>query len=259
VHTKDGCDVRADDVVVATLMPFLDRGAYFGRLMVTRSYCIAVRGADPLPVEMMISAGSPTRSLRSASSGDGEQLLVVGGEGHITGEDADTRKRYAALERYAREHFGATEVTHRWSAQDLMPADGLPYIGRYTPVSHCLWTAAGFRKWGMSNATMAAEILVAAIAGRDHELAATFDANRTDLLKAAPGVMKELAKDVRHFIGDRLQSSDAPTCTHLGCKLAWNTAERTWDCPCHGSRFDEDGRVLTGPATEALRLPERAL
>ena len=256
VHTMDGYNVAAGDVVVATLMPFLDRGAYFSRLLVTRSYCIAVHGAEPPPVEMMISADAPTRSLRSARDADGEQLLVVGGEGHTTGEERDTRRRYAALEEYAREHFGATEVTHRWSAQDLMPADGLPYIGRYTPISRRLWTAAGFRKWGMSNATMAAEILVAGIAGRDHELAATFDANRTDVLKAAPGIVKEVAKDVRHFVGDRLRSGDAPTCTHLGCKLAWNTAERTWDCPCHGSRFDEDGRVLTGPATEALKLPE---
>jgi glycine/D-amino acid oxidase-like deaminating enzyme len=257
-HTARGDDVRANDVVVATLMPFLDRGAFFSRLLVTRSYCIAVRGADPLPVEMMISAGSPTRSLRSARDENGERLLVVGGEGHVTGEDSDTRRRYAALEDYAREHFGATDVTHRWSAQDLMPADGLPYIGRYTPASQHLWTAAGFRKWGMSNATMAAEILASAIARRPHELAGTFDANRTDLLKAAPGVVKEVVKDVRHFVGDRLRSDDAPVCTHLGCKLTWNTAESTWDCPCHGSRFDEQGQVLTGPATKSLRLPEHA-
>jgi Rieske Fe-S protein len=110
----------------------------------------------------------------------------------------------------------------------------------------------------MSNATMAAGILVESIRGREHELAATFDTNRTDLRKAIPGVVKEIAKDAKHFVGDRLRHGDAPVCTHLGCKLSWNTAETTWDCPCHGSRFDADGRVLTGPATKPLDLPERA-
>jgi glycine/D-amino acid oxidase-like deaminating enzyme/nitrite reductase/ring-hydroxylating ferredoxin subunit len=256
VRTRGGNDVRAGDVVVATLMPFLDRGVYFSRLTAMRSYCIAVRGADPVPTEMMISADQPTRSIRSARDADGSTLLVLGGEGHVTGEDEDTRRRYAALEDDAREHFGATDVPYRWSAHDLQPADSLPYIGRYTPASRQLWTAAGFRKWGMSNATMAAEILAASIAGREHPLAEVFDANRTDVVKAAPGLVKELAKDAGHFVGDRLRHGDAPTCTHLGCKLVWNTAETTWDCPCHGSRFDAEGEVLTGPATKPLKLPE---
>jgi glycine/D-amino acid oxidase-like deaminating enzyme len=258
VHTAAGQQVRARDVVVATLMPFLDRGVYFSRLSPMRSYCIAVRGVQDVPTEMMISADQPTRSLRHARGPDGEPLLVVGGEGHPTGEDEDTRRRYAALEAYAREQFGASEVTHRWSAHDLMPADGLPYIGAYTPASRHLWTAAGFRKWGMSNATMAAEILVARLRGDEHELASVFDTNRTDVRATAPGIAKKIAHDARHFVGDRLTNSDAPVCTHLGCKLAWNTAERTWDCPCHGSRFDAEGAVLTGPATKPLKLAEHA-
>jgi Rieske Fe-S protein len=109
----------------------------------------------------------------------------------------------------------------------------------------------------MSNATMAAEILVASIGGEGHDLADTFDTNRTDIRKAGPSVAKKVAHDARHFVGDRLTDADAPVCTHLGCKLSWNTAETTWDCPCHGSRFDADGRVLTGPATKPLKLPER--
>jgi glycine/D-amino acid oxidase-like deaminating enzyme len=256
VHVEGGV-VRADDVVVATLMPFLDRGVFFSRLSPARSYCIAVRGVADVPTEMMISADSPTRSLRSARDADGTTVLIVGGEGHGTGEDEDTRRRYAALEAYATEQFGATQVTHRWSAHDLMPADGLPYVGLYTPASSHLWTAAGFRKWGMSNATLAAEILVGRIRGGGHELASVLDTNRTDVTKAAPSVVKKLAHDARHFIGDRLTNGDAPVCTHLGCKVGWNTAESTWDCPCHGSRFDAEGRVLTGPATKPLKLPDR--
>ena len=102
---------------------------------------------------------------------------------------------------------------------------------------------------------MAAEILVRRIRGDDHELAPVFDANRTDVRASAPGVAKKIAHDARHFVGDRLTNADAPACTHLGCKLAWNTAESTWDCPCHGSRFDAQGAVLTGPATEATEAP----
>jgi glycine/D-amino acid oxidase-like deaminating enzyme len=255
IDTAAGPSVRAADVVVATLMPFLDRGLFFARLTPMRSYCIAVRApVDRIPALMAISADGPTRSIRGAVGPGGEELLIVGGEGHPTGEEADTRQRYAALEAFAREEFGATEVTHRWSAHDLQPADGLPYVGRYTPLSHHLWTAAGFRKWGMTNATLAAEILSERIAGREHPLAATFDANRLDPRKAAPGIAKEVAKDARHFVVDHALHRDAPTCTHLGCRLSWNTAESSWDCPCHGSRFAADGAVLTGPATKPLDL-----
>ncbi|HEY8583124.1 MAG TPA: FAD-dependent oxidoreductase [Capillimicrobium sp.] len=289
VRTAGGATVRAADVVVATLMPFLDRGAWWTRLTPMRSYCIAVRGATSVPDGMLISADQPTRSVRPALGRDGEELLVIGGEGHPTGEDDDTRERYAALEAYAREHYGgaAVEVTHRWSAHDLMPADGLPFIGRYHPAATHLWTAGGFRKWGMTNATMAAEILATRIAKRDHPLGSRFDTGRLDLVQQAPGVIKEGLKDTKHFVGDRLRGAEhdsldalapgegglvkvdgelvaayrdeagavsqvSPTCTHLGCRVGWNTAERSWDCPCHGSRFAPDGTVLTGPATTPL-------
>jgi glycine/D-amino acid oxidase-like deaminating enzyme len=255
VRTRAGARVRARDIVVATLMPFLDRGLWFTRLTPKRSYCIAVRTRREAPPIMSISADQPTRSLRPAIGPGGEELLVIGGEGHATGAESQTGERYAALEDYARTLYGATEVTHRWSAHDLMPADGLPYVGAYTPLSSHLWTAAGFRKWGLSNATMAAEILAARIAGREHPLARTFDANRTDVLQQAPGIAQEALKDTRHFLVDHVtRLRRAPVCTHLGCRLNWNDAERSWDCPCHGSRFAEDGRVLTGPATKPLDL-----
>ncbi len=256
LRTRGGARVRARHIVVATLMPFLDRGLWFTRLTPQRSYCIAVRTRHDIPALMSISADQPTRSLRGAIGPAGEELLIVGGEGHPTGAESYTSARYAALEDHARALYGAVEVTHRWSAHDLMPADGLPYVGAYTPLSSHLWTAAGFRKWGLSNATMAAEILAARVAGRDHPLARTFDANRTDVLQQAPGIVGEALKDTRHFLVDhvtRLRS--APVCTHLGCRLNWNDAERSWDCPCHGSRFGADGRVLTGPATKPLDLP----
>lgn len=286
LETADGRRVSAGHVVVATLMPVFDRSVFWSRLTARRSYAIACRIDGDVPEGMFISAGSPTRSIRGIPTPHGE-LLLIGGEGHVTGEDADTRRRYAALERFARSHWQVAEVTHRWSAHDLQPADGVPYVGRYTPLSNRVWTAAGFRKWGFTNAAMASDILAAAVRGRDHAWADFFDPYRLTPRASAKGVAAELLKDARHFVGDRLRAAEVdsiadvpagearlvrtergtvgayrdddgsvetvdPTCTHVGCRVRWNTAERSWDCPCHGSRFAPDGTVLQGPATRPL-------
>jgi glycine/D-amino acid oxidase-like deaminating enzyme/nitrite reductase/ring-hydroxylating ferredoxin subunit len=289
VHTAAGHDVRAGHVVVATLMPFLDRGLFFARLTAMRSYAIAVRAGGEVPEGMFISADSPTRSVRAhpAPDGDGE-LLIVGGEGHVTGEQGDTTdERYRRLAAFASERLGAGEVTHRWSAHDLKPADGLPYVGRLTPVSSRLFTGAGYRKWGMSNGTIAGLLLADLVQGRDNRFARLFDPWRFTPLRSAMGVAQEGLKDARHLVGDRLSGPDSdslddlapgegkilkldgelvaahrdddgmlyrvsPTCSHLGCRVSWNVAERSWDCPCHGSRFAPDGTVLQGPATRPL-------
>lgn len=285
VRTEHGPRVTARDVFVATHYPILDRGLYFARLTPKRSYCVAVAGATPQPELMAISIGSPTRSLRFA-----RDLLIVGGEGHNAGEEGDTtEERYAALADFAARHFGATEVTHRWSAHDMTTADGLPYAGRLTPLSRHVWMASGFRKWGLTNGTAAARIVAARILGATPpphgEL---FDTARFTPVRSAPGILSEGLKDAKHMVGDRLKrpqgdsldalqaggdgqllkvdgelvaaSRDAdgtvhtvsPVCTHLGCRVAWNRAERSWDCPCHGSRFAADGAVLEGPAVAPL-------
>ena len=291
VRTAGGARVQARDVVVATHYPILDRGLFFPRLTPKRSYCLAARIPGPPPGIMAISIGSPTRSLRAAPDPGrpGEELLVLGGEGHSAGEDGDrTPERYQALWSFAREHFAATEATHRWSAHDMTSADGLPYAGRLTPLSRHVWVAAGFRKWGLTNGTAAAQVLAARILGREHPHRALFDTTRLTPRRSAVGIAKEGLKDARHLIGDRFTSPKgetadhlqpggdgqllkldgdlvaasrdadgtlhavSPTCTHLGCRVAWNRAERSWDCPCHGSRFAPDGRVLQGPAVQPL-------
>ena len=288
LHT-DGARVAADRVVLATHMPMLDRGLWFTRLTAERSYGVGAPVAQPLGA-MLISADGPTRSVRSHPHGEGE-LLLVGGEGHITGEDNDTRARYAALEAFARERFGVETITHRWSAQDLHPADGLPYAGPLLPGLSGFWIAAGFRKWGLTNGTAAALVVADRLLGRPNPFAAVFDATRITVRQSTMGIAHELFKDARHLVGDwlrmPLRSADAlapddggivqvgglpaaayrasdgtlhlrsPACTHLGCRVAWNAAERSWDCPCHGSRFDVDGRVLQGPATRPLGKPLR--
>ena len=283
VRTPRGT-LSAKKVVVATHHPFLDRGLYFARMHPERSYSIAVSLNSAAPEGMYIGAGEPTRSLRSHPVDDGE-LLIVGGEGHKVGHGGDTREHYAALEAFAREHFDVTGVPFRWSSQDNMPADGLPFVGRLWPLSRHLYVATGFRKWGLAQAAPAAELLRDLIAGRDNPLREVYGPQRIEV-RGAPSLAKENADVALRFFGDRIvnraPASSPPgpgegrivsrrgrqvalardddgtlhavsaRCTHLGCILAWNAAERSWDCPCHGSRFAVDGDVLQGPAVTPL-------
>ena len=291
VSDGDPCRVRtprgtlsARKVVVATHHPFLDRGLYFARMHPERSYAIAVSLRSPGPEGMFISAGEPTRSLRSHPV-EGGELLLVGGEGHKVGHGGDTRERYAALEAWARERFDVLAVPFRWSSQDNMPADGLPFVGRLWPLSRHLYVATGFRKWGLAQAAPAAELLRDLIAGRDNPLREVYDPQRIEV-RGAPSLAKENADVALRFFGDRIfnraPASSPPgpdegkivsrrgrqvalardddgtlhavsaRCTHLGCILAWNAAEHSWDCPCHGSRFAVAGDVLQGPAVKPL-------
>ncbi len=233
---------------------------------------------------MFLGIDAPTRSVRPHTSG-GQTYLVVGGEEHKTGQDDATEERYQAIESWARTRFGMTTVDHRWSAQDYMPADGIPYVGRATPGNDRMLVATGFKKWGMSNGTAAAMMLRDLVLGRPNEWIEVFDATRVRPGQALGELVKQNVDVARRFVGGRV--SLAPSladlapgqgavvqeggrrlaayrdesgalavlsarCTHMGCLVAFNDAERSWDCPCHGSRFDLAGRVLEGPATEPL-------
>lgn len=175
VETETGSTVRAADVVVCTNYPLLDRGLFFARTEAARSYLVAARVAAAGPRAMLISAGEPTRSMRSYTDRDGGHWMLIGGEGHTTGADSARAQRYEVLEDFARAHFEVGEIPYRWSTQDAMPVDGLPYIGRYTPLSHHLYVNAGGQKWGMTNATVGAMLLSDRLAGRAHAGAAVFD------------------------------------------------------------------------------------
>jgi glycine/D-amino acid oxidase-like deaminating enzyme/nitrite reductase/ring-hydroxylating ferredoxin subunit len=286
VTALDGATITARDVVVATNYPLLDRGAFFARTEAARSYLIAARlRKSGAPDGMFITAGTPSRSLRTYVDGD-DTWLLVGGEGHLVGSEEAQPERYEALERFAREHFDVSDVPYRWSTQDAMPADKLPYIGAYTPGSDHLFVAAGFQKWGMTSATIAARMLADRVAGRENPYVDVFDPNRVSV-RAAPKLVSTGWWTAKHMIGDRLSTADTHSvddvpagearvlrsglgkigvyrddagtthgvslrCTHLGCLLHFNDAERSWDCPCHGSRFGIDGAVLAGPALHAL-------
>jgi glycine/D-amino acid oxidase-like deaminating enzyme/nitrite reductase/ring-hydroxylating ferredoxin subunit len=285
VHAAAG-EVRADHVVVATHYPFLDRGLYFARLKAQRSYCIAaILTAGAPPRGMSISAGSNTRSIRSCG-----KRLILGGEGHSVGSRDATPERYERLEAFAKEHWSVGEITHRWSAHDPVPYDHLPMIGPYRPGSSRLWVSTGYMKWGLASATFAATILADEIAGRASPWSSTFSPNRLSLTSAHE-VAQLGAKFSVDLVADRLMppqglsAQNVPVgearvlpdgvgkkgvyrdesgalhavslrCTHLGCLLRFNSAERSWDCPCHGSRFAVDGSVLEGPAVHPLQPRE---
>jgi nitrite reductase/ring-hydroxylating ferredoxin subunit len=233
---------------------------------------------------MYLSADSPTRSVRSA---EGDSLVILGGEGHKVGQDADTTERYAALEQWAHAHWDVDEIVHRWSAQDHMSVDGVPFIGRQLPGSH-VFVGTGFGKWGMTNGTAAAAIVADRIGGDDNAWATAFSASRL----AGPLTSKDMYVESLdavggHLIGDRLKTLNppdadtlapgeggivkldgdkvaayrhedgsltavSPVCRHIGCLVAFNTAERSWDCPCHGSRYTLDGKVIQGPSVHDL-------
>jgi glycine/D-amino acid oxidase-like deaminating enzyme/nitrite reductase/ring-hydroxylating ferredoxin subunit len=283
VTLADGRAVRAGQVVLASHLPFLDSGGFFARAHPYRSYALAARSGGDRIRGMYISAGAPTRSIRSTADG----WTIVGGEGHKVGRDDDTLERYATLQRWAADELDVREIGYRWSAQDYEPADGVPYIGMLQSRRSRTWVATGFRKWGMTNGVVAAMVLADRIAGRANRWTQVFDSARQD---PGPSIKELVAKNLdvgRRFVADRVRSwrpvpaadlavgeaaiadldgepvaayrdddgvlhTVAADCTHLGCRVAFNTAERSWDCPCHGSRFDVDGHVLQGPAVADL-------
>ena len=175
VKTTSGT-IAADRVVIATHFPLLDRSLFFARLESQRSYCIAAKVKGSVPKDMSISAGSTSRSLRSF--GD---LLILGGEGHPTGDQEATPERFRRLEQFASQHWGLTEVSHRWSAQDPSTWDLLPVIGLYHPRTSRLYVASGFHKWGLSSGTFAAQIISDQIGGREGPWAEHFNPSRLGL------------------------------------------------------------------------------
>ena len=282
VLLTDRGTITAETVVVTTHIPVFDSGGYFARMEPKRSYAVAARPVGERVRGMYISSDEPSRSIRSTADG----WLILGGEGHKVGQDDDTTRRYAALEVWVAETFETEPIEHRWSAQDYAPADGIPYVGRL-PGFDGAFVATGFGKWGMSNGVASGLILSDLVQGRHNPWAEAFDATRAKPKQSAKDVLTANVDVAKRFIGDRLATlhtpdADAlepgnggivsldgetvaafrdddgtlhavsPTCTHLGCRVTFNTAERSWDCPCHGSRFDVDGCVLQGPAIKDL-------
>jgi glycine/D-amino acid oxidase-like deaminating enzyme/nitrite reductase/ring-hydroxylating ferredoxin subunit len=288
VTTEDGV-VRAADVVLATHLPILDRGLFFTKAYPHRSYALAAPiGQAPDPQGMYINSGTPTRSIRTLRDGD-RVFIQVGGNGHKPGDEEDTPARYDQLETFLRRHWpGAGEIRYRWSTQDYMAHDRVPYVGRLRRGSEHILAATGYSKWGMTNGTAAAMIIADGILGRRNPWSELYDSKRLVRRSGLGSFVKENAVAGLHLVGDRLGRADraavddlkpgegglirirgrktavhrdeqgalhglSPVCPHLYCLVAWNPAERSWDCPCHGSRYDGTGRAIQGPTKKDLK------
>jgi glycine/D-amino acid oxidase-like deaminating enzyme/nitrite reductase/ring-hydroxylating ferredoxin subunit len=282
----EGGTVRAGAVVLATHLPFEDQGLLFTKAHPQRSYAVAgpVEAASA-PDGMFISVDQPTRSIRTTPH-QGGRLLLVGGEGHKTGQAEDTRVPYRRLEEWASERFGLDDVPYRWATHDYVSVDRVPFIGHLVPWRSDVWVATGYGKWGMTNGTAAAQLIADLLLGRKNTWADLCAPQRLRSF-ASRSFAAENANVAKRFVADRLglpgpEALDAlregegtlvrmagntlavsrseegsltavsPRCTHLGCLVSWNRAEQTWDCPCHGSRFLADGRLIQGPAVTDL-------
>jgi nitrite reductase/ring-hydroxylating ferredoxin subunit len=284
VHTNTGAVVTANQVVVATHTPFLDRGLFFARVHPERSYAAvpARVPAESAPAAMYLSTSSPASTVRAHAT-DGDTWLVVGGHGHKTGQ-ADEREAYARLADDARSRFGLERLELHWATQDAGPVDKVPFVGPVEPLARNVHVVTGMRKWGLAMGT-AGVLLSDLIAERANPWARLFSTDRIRARAGAFDFAKQNANVGWHFVADRVRNRGsagelAPgegavvgaglgqralfrdddgtlhalsaRCTHLGCIVKWNAAERSWDCPCHGSRFAHDGQVLEGPATSPL-------
>ncbi len=229
--------IRAEHIVVATHFPFLNKhGSYFLKLYQQRSYALALENV-PLFPGMYLDAQENGLSFRT--QGDS---LILGGGGHRTGKQGGN---WQELEAFARQYYPDAVITHRWATQDCMTLDGLPYIGQYSARTRNLYVATGFNKWGMTNSMVAAGLLTDLILGNENPYTPVFSPSRIIL-------RPQLAVNALEATVNLLSLSPR-RCPHLGCALKWNPQEHSWDCPCHGSRFTEDGRLIDNPATGDLK------
>ncbi|MFF9523663.1 FAD-dependent oxidoreductase [Streptomyces achromogenes] len=289
--TEAGPVVTARDVVIATHYPVFDRALLFARLSPRRELVVAgPLGDGPDPDGMYITPDENTRSVRTAPYGpDGRRLLVVTGE-HFTPGTGDPQAGFDRLAAWAETHFPGVTLDHAWATQDNESTDTVPLVGPFHPAARHTYVATGFGGWGLSNGIMAGLLLTALITGRDCLWRELYDPRRLkSVVREAPSLLKTQAEVARHFVGDRLKPPGSVAdlapgdgalvrsggerlavhrdeegalhavsarCTHLGCLVSFNRAERAWECPCHGSRFAVDGSVLHGPAVKPLERRE---
>lgn len=229
--------VTAEKIIVATHFPFLNKhGGYFIKLYQHRSYVIALANAQAVD-GMYVDEAQTGMSFRNY-----ENLLLVGGGDHRTGKQGGA---WQELRDFTQQYYPKATEKYHWATQDCMTLDGVPYIGPYSAGTSGLYVATGFNKWGMTSSMVSAMVLCELVQGKPSPYAEVFSPSSTIL-------RPQLAVNgFEALVG--LLTPSARRCPHLGCALKWNPQEHTWDCPCHGSRFTEDGRLIDNPATGNLK------
>jgi hypothetical protein len=233
----DTGSVTANKIIVCTHFPFINKhGLYFLKMYQHRSYVIALENGPDIGGMYVDDA------LKGMSFRNYKNYLLIGGGDHRTGKKGGG---YNELKSFAKAHYPDLKIKYSWATQDCMTLDGLPYIGNYSKMTDSLYVATGFNKWGMTTSMVAAELLCDMVTGKTNPLSKLLSPSR-NMLKpqlAVNGVEAVL----------NLATFSKKRCPHLGCALKWNAYEHSWDCPCHGSRFTEDGRVINGPANGDLK------
>lgn len=284
--TENGKKVTAKWIILASHYPCFDgRGLYFTRLYPEKSYALAIKAKEKFPGGMYISAENPGRSLRSTPFEDRELILVVG-EHHKTGQGEDLNKHYLNLKKFAMDTFTVEDIPWRWSTHDYTTPDGVPYIGNLTSNTPNIYVATGYGKWGMTTSILGSILLKDLITKGESPWRDLYHPSRFTPSASAFEIIKENADVAKHLIKGKLtippnnvliekgegkvidvdaQRAGAyrddngtlhiidTTCPHAGCELNWNNAEKTWDCPCHGSRFSYEGDIIEGPAVHKIK------
>ncbi len=280
--------IQADTCVLATGIPILDRGGFFAKLEPSRSFVAAYRTPESeIPSGMYVSVGKPSRSLRTAEDSAGNGVLVVGGGSHVTGRGGNTRDKVTELDDWTTENFSSSERLTWWAAQDYRPHSRIPFAGALPRGGGRIYTATGYNKWGMTNGVAAAITIAADILGghlewaqtlREHSVRLptmkdTLDNNAVVAAQLVSGWAEAGLKSLKDIgapeEGEGVVVRDgispvgiarvdgelcrvSAVCSHLGGIVKWNSAECSWDCPLHGSRFTADGKRLEGPAVDDL-------
>lgn len=289
VITENHHRIICNYVVQATQYPFYDGlGYYPTRMYASRAYAILAKPEKPITEGMYINVETPARSLRPITIEEEQHVLIIG-ESHKTGQsNISMEEHFDALVTFGQENLAITSIKNRWSAQDYVTVDNIPYVGPVTKHQKNVFVATGFKKWGLTNGTNAALMLYDLITDTTNNVPTVFSPSRK--MKVTPSVENFMTMNIdvaKHLITNKftggnkkwegLEKEEATvtkvdlnrvgiyrddqgkyhgvdtTCTHLGCEINWNQAEKSWDCPCHGSRFDYEGNVIQGPAVRPLK------
>lgn len=286
----DEAKVNAKIVILASHYPIITfPGFYFMKMYQETSYLIAVETKEPLFEGMYICTEEPTISLRTAKNGD-KRLLLVGGMKHKTGAKIDLKDSYKKLEKIAKSLYPDSKVLYRWNTEDCISLDKIPYIGEFSNLMPNVYVATGYKKWGMTTSNIAANIITDKILGKENKYKEVFESTRLKPIKnhkELANILKEVSyslvinklKNIEEYVKDVKQGEGKiieiegqkigayrdekgkiflikPYCSHLGCMLSWNNLDKTWDCPCHGSRFNYEGKQIYDPAIKDLEKIE---
>ena len=253
IHTENGQKVEYKKLILCTHYPIDSiKGLYSVKLEIKRSYLLASPTTQTLEGQYL-SVDENSRTIRTATV-DNKNYLIYGGGNHYAGTIEHTHTIYKDLEKEMVKSFNVSPPTFQWSAQDIFTPDDIPYVGQLTKNEDSVYIATGFKKWGLSNALVAGEIIVNDLKGLSHPAKNLYSPTRSNFGENLTKILTHTGFIASSFIGGHITRMKAPKCTHMGCKTRWNDADRTWDCQCHGSRYAEDGTVLEGPAVYPLNI-----